>query len=330
MSDELPVVESPEIQRRRRQRGATLLGLFGYGCAIIAMLTGLAYAGYTRGLAERVPRSAAPELDGGYLAAQLTRCKDAIDVSNSERAIPFCQEVLRLQPSNLGAQMLLATAQAILPTASPALPTSTPIPVNDADKATAFAQFIAANQRRDLDTVINIGGQLRVLDRNYEKASIEPPLYAALIARGNQNLNNGSLEAALFDYDTAATLRKLDERTESNRFVITLYQDGAFLFGADWEGAIAKLRQVYAISPGFRDTGRLLYQAYVRSGDTFAARLDACGAERRYMAASQLFSAPELDSKRSTAAAACANGGFFPPPAGTPGTPQAPRGTPQG
>ncbi len=304
-SVEIPVVASPEISRRRRRLLLGALGSVASACALLGLMAGSGYAGFSRGLSERPTRSSgANAQDPAYLVDQYQRCIDAISAANGPRAQAYCEEVLRLQPGNKGAQELRATALAIqIPATLESHPP--PIRVQAEDKKVAFEQFQSALASSNWDVTINYGEALRALDKTYERATVEAGLYKALVTRGGGAINKGELEAGLFDFEVAAEIKKLDDRTEGMRVVVSLYQDAQYFYGADWDGAISKYRQVYAASPGFRDTARKLYESYWRSGEENDARRDYCQAEKRYTSALQLFVTAEIQAKHTLAQTYC-------------------------
>ena len=327
---EIPVLESPEIHRRRRTLALSALVVVAFLCAVFGMVGGAGYAGFSRGIAERPTRTAGGiDQDPSYLIGQFQKCVDGVNAANGARAQAYCEEVLRLQPGNRGAQELLTTAVAlqVIPTVA-VYPTA--VRVKSADSAAVFAQFQTAVQNKDWDAAINFGSALRALDRRFEKDAVETGLFGALTTRGTSAINNGNLEAGLFDLEVAAAIRKLDDRTEGTRQIVSLYQDAQYFYGADWDTAIAKYRQVYAFSPGFRDTARKLFDSYLRSGEEHDARRDYCTSERRYAGALQLFASPDVDAKRAQAQIYCLNPPILPPiliVTPGPGT-VAPQGTP--
>jgi hypothetical protein len=129
--------------------------------------------------------------------------------------------------------------------------------------------------------------------------------YNALVTRGVFRLNEGDIEAGLYDLDMAATIRDLDAQTESKRQMAAMYQNAMYYFGADWEKAIKLLTQVYNISPGYRDVASKLFDAYERTGDAYAGAFAWCPAEIRYASALSITASTQVEQKHITAQQNC-------------------------
>jgi Tol biopolymer transport system component len=76
-------------------------------------------------------------------------------------------------------------------------------------------------------------------------------------------------------------------------------------WGVNWAEAIRRLREIYALAPGYRDTARRLFQAHVAYGDLLTAQGESCPAEAQYQAALRLFDDPAVQAKAQEAGARC-------------------------
>lgn len=291
------------VAKRFSGRIATgALGASAFVCLLLAMVAVSAFAGSQAGVQERDAR--ATTTVQAYVMDRFQKCLDFMNGGNYPRAQAECETVQRFQPNLFGLRSLVATiVVAQTPTAPPPLPTPTPILT---DKGELFALLRAANDKRDWDTVILLGDQLRALDAVYEAANVAAWRYRALTSRGVARLRAGQTEAGIFDLDVAERIQKLDANTASERTYAELYQNALSTFGADWETAIRRLTQLYQVSPGYRDVAAKLFQAYVGAGDAYAGLLDWCPAEKRYGSAQGLVpGAAGLEQKRLGAAQQC-------------------------
>lgn len=297
-------VLGPTPTKRGRVGRAVLsgLGVLGLLCLMLAMIGGAGLLGAQAGEQER--QVVATRTVQAYIYERFQKCLDFKNAGNYPRAQVECETVQKFQPNQPGIRDLVATViVAQTPTAPPPLPTPTPVLT---DKGQLFELLKTAFSRKDWDTVILLGDQLRALDANYEAASVASWRYAALTTRGIARLRAGAIEAGIFDLDIAERIQKLDANAAAERNYAELYQNAISTFGADWETAIRRLTQLYQASPAYRDVGARLFQAYVGAGDSFAGRQDWCPAEKRYASALALVpGAAGLDQKRGAAAQQC-------------------------
>ncbi|MCL5997787.1 MAG: hypothetical protein M1546_17290 [Chloroflexi bacterium] len=284
---------------RRRLLGGLVFVLFL--CLLGAIVAASGYIGARAGSEELKARSTATT--NAQLIQWFQNGLDLMNQGNYARAEANFEAILQHQPDNNGVLDLLATAiVGQTPTALP--PTATPTPIIT-DKNELLSRMKDAYARQDWDTVINMANQLRALDSSFERVTVDEMRYQALVTRGLLRLDEGDVEAGLYDLDMAAAIQELDAQTESQRQMAALYQNALYYFGADWDKTITLLKQVYALSPGYRDVANKLFEAYERTGDAYAAMLDWCPAEARYTEAVGVFSSTMLDQKRIDAQQKC-------------------------
>ncbi len=291
---------------RSSRRGRRLLGLLAillFMCAMSGIVAAAVKLGAQAGTAEYGVH--ATSTSSAQVVEWFLRGMDLLKQGNYQLAEANFQAVLKAQPDNIGVQQLLATARvAQTPTIVPPTPTPTPVSIIT-DKGKLLDEMKAASDRQIWDTVINLADQLRALDSNYESATVDALRFKALVARGTDRLNKGELEAGLYDLDRAALIHNLDSVTQSQRQLASMYQNAINYLGADWDKAIELLKQLYAIQPRYRDVGRRLLEAYVQSGDAYAAMMDWCPAESHYAGAISMASNPQLEQKRTEAQQKC-------------------------
>lgn len=277
------------------------LGFLVFLCGMAGMIGLSTFSGMRAGESERNVRSTATA--NAYLLTLFQRGLDELNRGNPALAQAYLEEAYRMQPGNAGVRDLILTAQfAQTPTPTPITPTPTPVIT---DKGELLRRMQAAYAAQDWNTVISLGDQLRALDSAWEVATVNELRYGALVARGLARIAGDEIEAGLYDLDIAATIRPLDSATEGTRQIASLYQDAITYAGADWSRAIKLLKQVYALSPGFRDVGTRLYQTYLSAGDAYAALREWCPAEEQYAGALSIRNSPAVEAKRADAQQRC-------------------------
>lgn len=259
------------------------------------------YSGLQTGQQERNVRATGTA--NAYILERFQRGLDELGKGNYILAQANFEEVLRYQPGNVGVQSLIVTAVvAQTPSPTPVPPTPTPAIT---DKGELLRLMEDASERQDWDTTIRLGDQLRALDSAYEPERISQLRYQALVKRGIQRLNDGDIEAGLYDLDIASDIQPLDGQVEYLRQIAARYQNAMYFFGADWAKTIELLKELYQISPGFRDVAAKLFEAYVRTGDAYAGQLEWCPAEQRYTSALELAQNARVETKRVDAQQKC-------------------------
>lgn len=292
---------SPGVRRGRRMIG--LLGVVLLACGIMAMVALAGKLGAQAGVEQYLAHATATT--NAQIVDWFLRGVDELQKGNYPLAEANFTAVLKAQPNNTGVQELIATARvAQTPTAVPATSTTEPTPVI-ADKASLFDTLKNANANQQWDTVINVADQLSALDGNYESATIADMRYNALVARATIRLNEGDIEAGLYDLDVASTIRALSPQVQQQRQVASMYQNAVNYFGADWDKAIQLLTQLYAAAPRYRDVAVKLLQAYERSGDAYVSTQQWCLAETHYNDAVAIAANTRLTLKQSDAHTRC-------------------------
>ncbi len=284
-----------------QRRLVSVLGFLVFLCGMAGMIGLATYGGMRAGEGERNARSTATA--NAYLLTLFQRGLDELNRGNPVLAQAYLEEAYRMQPGNAGVRNLILTAQvAQTPTPTPILPTPTPVIT---DKGELLRRMQAAYAEQDWNSVISLGDQLRALDSAYQQATVNTLRYEALVARGLARIAGDEIEAGLYDLDIAATIQPLDSATEGTRRLASLYQDAITYVGADWSRAIKLLKQVYTLSPGFRDIAGRLFEAYLGAGDAYAAIQEWCPAEEQYAGALTVRNSQAIEAKRADAQQRC-------------------------
>ena len=201
------------------------------------------------------------------------------------------------------------------------------------DHDALFARAEAAYEAgRDLEAM-TLYKQIRSQAANYRPEIIAQRLYELYMQQGRGLIGQDppapeAIPQALEYFELALQLQPRSAEAAQEKKLITLYLDGQALFEAgQWAGAIAPLRTVFDLRPGYlRGTvAGMLYEAYLRSGDGYRdAEEPDCGlAYQRYGQAAGL---PVADTAvaeaRQQAVAYCV------PPTSTPTVTPTPTNTP--
>ncbi|MCW1968310.1 MAG: PD40 domain-containing protein [Anaerolineae bacterium] len=312
MSAVEPSTVAQNAASHRRKVGAKAVGLALFTGLMLMMIGGAGYFGARAGLSERqaVEESAQIKNRDAYALTRFERGIAAYGSGNLALAQSNFELALQFQPSNRSAKELLATTQAIQTRV--VLPTPTIVPTLPPDRGKQIEVLQTVVTRKEWDTVVIVGMQLRAISATLttaERTTVDDALFKAYSTRGFQRLGRGELEAGLFDLDLATAIRPLEQGQEIERYLTSLYQSALYVYGADWEKSIERFKQIYTLSPRFRDVAQRLFESYKRAGDTMAELQDWCTAEKRYAGALQLFKTSELEQKLLNMQQSCANGG---------------------
>jgi tetratricopeptide (TPR) repeat protein len=295
-------IMAPATRRRRLGRAllVTLLGLL-FACGLVGMVIAAGLAGAQAGQREASMRATAT------VAASLLERFDKANALMREGKYALAEAnyayILQYQPENYGVRSLIATA-IVAQTPTPLPPTPTPTRVVT-DKRQLLQTLVGAGDAQDWDAVIRLADQLVALDSAFEAATVNDLRYRALVERGLSRLRSGQIEQGLYDLDRAAAIRPLSDRVEGERRLAAAYQSTMYYFGADWEKSIAQLEQLYRTSPGYRDVGARLLEAYIRAGDAYAKAGDWCSAARKYERAVQFSANSSVAQKQQDADVRC-------------------------
>jgi tetratricopeptide (TPR) repeat protein len=157
-------------------------------------------------------------------------------------------------------------------------------------------QAVAAIDARNWEEVVARLEAARALAGPTERASLDADLFDAYLNLGAQIVDGSQgrltdMERALDLYNKALALRPQHPQATTQRGYAKAYLTGSdAIKNSDWEGAIIALEPLYSEQPGYLngEPARLLYNAYMRSGDTLYAENEPDRAWERYSRASQI------------------------------------------
>jgi len=271
---------------------ALIVGMFA--CLMLAMVAASGFAGYEQGVRDREERTQETA------ALHFARGQQQLQAKKYELAVAEFEYVLQIAPEYPEAAELLAETRRrmiVVPTPTPKALT---IAVGD-----IFKQAQTAFQAKDWTKADEILTQVRALDPAYEKATVEDMLYNARYNSGMQLLSEGRLEEGIFYLDQAAELRPLDANAASQRQLAAMYITASGYWGVNWQKAIERFSELYAIAPGYRDTGKRLVEAHISYGDQYVKQQDYCPAVQIYSDTLKLGGGAALEAKLANAQQNC-------------------------
>jgi tetratricopeptide (TPR) repeat protein len=282
-------------RRMRRGLAGASMALFS-----LALIGGMALAGWRmgweRGKAEQARRIQATA------DAAVRQAMDLLDAGQEERALAFLEAAARLRPGDPTVEAARAEAQRRI--AARPTPTSLPPEILLED---AFQTARKAYEAGDLPRAVELLLQIRNRDPAFRAAEVSALLREAALRHGMQLLQDPEdrLAEGLFYLDQAARLGPLPPEAATAYRLAALYLAARDHWGVNWAEAIRRLREIYALAPGYRDTARRLFQAHVAYGDLLTAQGESCPAEAQYQAALRLFDDPAVQAKAQEAGARC-------------------------
>jgi len=285
----------PSFRLPRISPVAVVMTLFA--CLMLTLISGAGVAGYYQGLQDREARTLETATTHFERGQQQSRAK------RYELAAAEFEYVLQIAPDYPEAAEALAETRRRMIVA-PATPTP-PVTVAAFAVGDIFKQGQAAYQAQDWAQAAELLAQMRAIDPAYEKAALEDMLFNARYHAGIKLLSEGRLEEGIFYLDQAAELRLLDQTAASQRQLASMYITASNYWGADWQKAIERFSELYALAPNYRDTSKRLVEAYLNYGDQYAKRQDYCPAVRIYSDTLKFGVIPAAQSKLADAQARC-------------------------
>ncbi len=261
----------------------------------------------------------------------LQRAVDLRSEGNLEAALAEYQQVMLLDPGNVGAvegiESLLALAQSetvlqpsaesdevstagtasTAPTPAPAptdSPLATPVPTLNALEQD-FAEAERAYAGAEWETAATLLESIQKQNPAFETEAVSNMLFTSYVNLGAEKDQAGNLEEALALVDAALELRPNAVQLRTARSTAATYLDVLTYFGADWEEAVLLLEELYATNPDYRDVEERLQAARVELGDDFFGDQQWCNALEQYIAAIDIDVTPGLLSKRDRARNRC-------------------------
>ncbi|MBN2002290.1 MAG: PD40 domain-containing protein [Anaerolineae bacterium] len=217
-----------------------------------------------------------------------------------ERAAAEFAYILQLDPENALAEQGAAEARARLA----AKPTPTMEVVRSLTEQ-LLEEAKASYAAKDWVATARTLTQVRALDLDYERETVEEMLFTSLYNAGITFLEEDRLEEGISNLDQAIALRPLDTEAVNQRNLAARYLEALNYWGVDWEMCIERFEALYATHPAYKDVSQRLYQAYLTYAQYFSEQGEMCPAEIQYTQALRLYADAQVEQQRATAAQTC-------------------------
>ncbi len=257
-------------------------------------IVGLGVAAYWRGLEDRT------RIEQQAASGHLQRGAEYINQKQFELAIAELELSMQLDPQNQQARAMLQEAQQGLQV----VPGPTAEPQPDI-RLVHLRQLQELYRKQDWTRAQVVADQLRSLDPDYERETVENILFDAFYQNGIQLVHEERLQEAVRLFDRALALQPDRADVQRAKTLAEGYMAGLSFWQADWDKAIEHLQTIYNLAPDYQDIQQRLYQAYLNSGDVLAEQGDWCPAAERYRAALDLISDDPLAAKEREASDRC-------------------------
>jgi tetratricopeptide (TPR) repeat protein len=273
------------------------LWYFALALLALALLSGTILLGLTgaeHGLDIR--RQRGRELSQEYYARGIAHLEE----SNYLLALAEFEEAVRLAPDNAEALEQLGLLQAFLgDEAVAAGGVSSEALLNVYGEARTLY-----SQEEWAEAIVRLE-QLRRVDPEYRAQEVEPMLLDAYRRQSAILLEAGELEDAASLLERALELNPNDPNTAELHQWISLYMDGLARWGGDWEAAVAVLRELYALNPGFLDVQPRLHDALLGLGGVYGGQGAWCMAETQYAEAMRVMPSEAASAAHAEALSLC-------------------------
>ena len=284
----------PHVSRRRRWLSSSTLIVFFFACGLFTIIAASAIGGVVVGLQDRDADRQA-QIDKYYQEGLTNFAAGKLELAKAD-----FEYVLKLNPNYPGAREQYTQVQARL-TVKPT-PTS-PAMTNAIDQLYQKGQ--TAYGSNDWATAVEVFSQVRTLNPAYHTEQVNQMIYTAALTYGLELLKQDRLEEGIAYLDQAAYVQSLPEEAALQAQYARLYVTARGYWNVNWEKAIERFKELYAIAPGYQDVFTRLVEAYVNFGDEQAHSNDFCAAKDQYAAANQLRPDPNLQTKIDEAQQQC-------------------------
>jgi|GEM_PF-1047358 len=200
-------------------------------------------------------------------------------------------------------------------------PTPTRVPAaSGQDLETLFAEASDYYARQQWENAIIRLQEIQARDAGFREVEVKQTLHTALKTLGLIYIRGDRIEEGILLLEQAREIRPLDDLTEGEIYLATLYLTGRSYKQLNWAIAIQNFEALYAVAPTYRDVESQLLESYKSYGAVLTAQNAWCEAEQVYEAALTLENSAELQEEYEAAHRACSDP-FFQPPSTTPGGP---------
>lgn len=293
------VVQSTQPIARTQPKAAwrisisTLLILM-FSCGLLALIVASAIGGVFIGLRDREAEQQA-QADKFYQEGIANFAAGRLELAKADFTY-----VLQLRPNYPGAREQLSQVENRLNVK----PTPTSPALNNAIEQ-LYQTAVNAYQAEKWATAIDTLSQLRSIDPAYQKDAVSQMLFDAATTYGEELLQTDRLEEGIAYLDQAAYVKPLTPGTAQELQYAKLYLTARGYWNVNWETAITRFSELYALAPGYRDVFARLVGAYIEYGNERVRAGDACTAQKQYASAQQLSPGATIQVKLDQATQVC-------------------------
>ncbi len=285
----------PKPIKPRRRLSPTAILILIFSCGMFALIAASIVGGLATGLQDReIDRQAKADQ---YYHEGVTN----FAIGQLQLAEVDFQYVLKLDPNYPGASEQLSqvrTRLTLVPT-----PTAAVSQTKVIDQL--FQTGLRAYQAKDWAKAIDVLSQVRAIDSKYQTEKVNSMLYQAAMTYGLELLKHDRLEEGIAYLDQAAYIQDLPNDAALQSQYARMYLTARGYWNVDWQRAIERFSELYAIGPGYQDTFTRLVEAHIHYGDQLDQAGNFCAARQNYEAANKLRPNPTLQPKIEDAQQKC-------------------------
>lgn len=293
----LPVPPTPKPvapARRAARLSSTTLLIALFSCGLLTLIVASAVGGVVIGLQDRETDRQA-QADRYYKEGLANFASGKLELAKAD-----FEYVLKLEPNYPGAQEQIAQVTDRL-TVKPT-PTSAAL-TSAIDQL--YQNGVGAYQAKNWATAIDALAQVRSIDPNYQADQVSQYLFEASVTYGLELINDDRLEEAIAYLDQAAYIRPLPAEAALQAQYAKLYLTARGYWNVNWDKAIERFTELYAIAPGYKDTFVRLVGSYVEYGNERVRAGDSCTAQKQYAEAIKLSPSATLQAQLDQATQVC-------------------------
>lgn len=280
--------------RRAGRLSSTTLLIALFSCGLLTLIVASAVGGVIIGLQDRETDRQA-QADRYYKEGLANFASGKLELAKAD-----FEYVLKLEPNYPGAQEQIAQVTERL--------TVKPTPTSAALSSAIdqlYQNGISAYQAQKWAAAIDALAQVRSIDPNYQADQVGQYLFEASVTYGLELIDDDRLEEAIAYLDQAAYIRPLPAEAALQAQYAKLYLTARGYWNVNWDKAIERFTELYAIAPGYKDTFARLVGSYVEYGNERVRAGDSCTAQKQYAEAIKLSPSTTLQAQLDQATQVC-------------------------
>ena len=282
------------VTRAARRISSTTLLIVLLACGLSTLITVSALGGVVAGLHDRDADRQA-QADRYYQEGLDNFASGRLELAKAD-----FEYVLRLDPAYPGAPDQIAQVAERL--------TVKPTPTSAA-LTSALEQLYqtgrSAYQVQNWAAAIDALAQVRSIEPAYQTALVNQMLFDAATTYGLELIKTDRLEEAIAYLDQAAYLQPLSVEAARQIQYAKLYLTARGYWNVNWDTAIERFTELYAVAPGYKDTFARLVGSHIEYGNERVRAGDSCAAQKQYAEALKLSPGATLQAQLDQAAQAC-------------------------